>query len=37
MLEHFSVSVVCHGDTPVMPDVDGGDPYDFPKSDEQPL
>jgi len=33
MLEHFSVSVVCHGDTPVMPDVDGGDPYDFPKSE----
>ena len=23
----FQVDVVCHGQTPVMPDVDGSDPY----------
>ena len=31
MLEHFNVSVVCHGKTPVMHDEDGSDPYGFPR------
>lgn len=31
LMEHFKVDLVCHGDTPVAPDVDGGDPYAEPK------
>ncbi|GFO00997.1 ethanolamine-phosphate cytidylyltransferase [Plakobranchus ocellatus] len=31
LMEHFKVDVVCHGMTPVMPDVDGSDPYAEPK------
>ena len=30
-MEHFNVSVVCHGKTPVMHDEDGSDPYSFPR------
>ena len=30
-MEHFNVSVVCHGKTPVMHDEDGSDPYGFPR------
>jgi len=32
LMEHFKVDLVCHGTTPVMPDVDGKDPYTYPKS-----
>ena len=33
MLDHFNVSVVCHGlTTEVKPDIDGQDPYALPKS-----
>ena len=33
MLDHFNVSLVCHGlTTEVKPDVDGQDPYALPKS-----
>lgn len=31
LMDHFKVDVVVHGDTPVMPDVDGSDPYEYPK------
>ncbi|XP_055876494.1 ethanolamine-phosphate cytidylyltransferase-like isoform X2 [Biomphalaria glabrata] len=31
LMEHFKVDVVCHGQTPVMPDIDGSDPYAEPK------
>jgi len=27
MMEHFRVDIVCHGQTYIHPDVDGGDPY----------
>ena len=27
----FQVDLVCHGETPVSPDVDGGDPYAEPR------
>ena len=27
LMEHFNVDLVVHGHTPVMPDVDGADPY----------
>jgi ethanolamine-phosphate cytidylyltransferase len=33
MMNHFNVSVVCHGRTPVMPDADGSDPYALPRSE----
>merc|ERR1712013_852289 len=33
MLNHFNVSVVCHGKTNIMPDVDGEDPYAVPKQE----
>ena len=33
MMNHFNVSVVCHGKTDVMPDVDGQDPYAIPKKE----
>jgi len=33
MMNHFNVSVVCHGNTNVMHDVDGQDPYAFPKKE----
>ncbi|XP_070580818.1 ethanolamine-phosphate cytidylyltransferase-like isoform X2 [Ptychodera flava] len=32
LLNHFKVDVVCHGQTPVMADVDGSDPYLEPKN-----
>ncbi|XP_050502582.1 ethanolamine-phosphate cytidylyltransferase isoform X2 [Diabrotica virgifera virgifera] len=32
LMEHFKVDVVIHGDTSVMMDVDGSDPYEYPKS-----
>ncbi|KAL3877222.1 hypothetical protein ACJMK2_034959 [Sinanodonta woodiana] len=32
LMDHFKVDLVCHGLTPVMPDVDGSDPYAEPKS-----
>lgn len=28
LMEHFKVDVVCHGQTPIMNDVDGKDPYE---------
>uniref|UniRef100_K1QX84 ethanolamine-phosphate cytidylyltransferase n=1 Tax=Magallana gigas TaxID=29159 RepID=K1QX84_MAGGI len=31
LMDHFKVDVVCHGQTPIMPDVDGADPYAEPK------
>lgn len=31
LMDHFSVDVVVHGDTPVMPDEDMSDPHDYPK------
>ncbi|ESO87128.1 hypothetical protein LOTGIDRAFT_177471 [Lottia gigantea] len=31
LMDHFKVDVVCHGETPIMPDVDGSDPYAEPK------
>jgi len=31
MLDHFRVSVVCHGSTPVAGDTDGQDPYAEPR------
>lgn len=31
LMEHFNVSVVCHGQTPIMPCEDGTDPYTEPK------
>ena len=27
----LQVDIVCHGETPISPDVDGGDPYAEPK------
>jgi len=30
-MEHFNVSVVCHGQTPIIPCEDGSDPYAEPK------
>ena len=32
LMEHFKVDLVLHGNTPVMADVDGKDPYEYPKS-----
>jgi ethanolamine-phosphate cytidylyltransferase len=32
MLDHFNVTVVCHGLTPVAPGSDGQDPYAVPKA-----
>lgn len=31
LMEHFKVDVVCHGQTPIMDDVDDKDPYAYPK------
>lgn len=31
LMEHFNVSIVCHGQTPIMPCEDGSDPYAEPK------
>lgn len=31
LMEHFKVDVVCHGQTPVMMDIDGLDPYEEPR------
>lgn len=32
LMEHFKVDVVCHGNTYIMPDTDGSDPYAVPKA-----
>lgn len=32
MLDHFRVSVVCHGMTTISPDIEGEDPYSEPKA-----
>jgi len=34
-MEHFNVSVVCHGQTPIMPCEDGSDPYIEPKKQDK--
>lgn len=34
-MEHFRVDTVIHGHTPIMPDVDGSDPYFEPKRQEK--
>ncbi|KAG7210554.1 hypothetical protein KM043_012074 [Ampulex compressa] len=31
LMEHFNVSIVCHGQTPIVPCEDGSDPYAEPK------
>ncbi|XP_066155003.1 ethanolamine-phosphate cytidylyltransferase isoform X1 [Euwallacea fornicatus] len=31
LMSHFKVDVVVHGQTPVMEDIDGTDPYEIPK------
>lgn len=31
IMNHFKIDLVCHGTTPVFPDVDGSDPYEYPK------
>jgi len=31
LLDHFGVTIVCHGTTPVADDTDGSDPYAEPK------
>lgn len=31
LMDHFKVDVVVHGETPVMDDVDGSDPFRYPK------
>lgn len=31
LMEHFNVSIVCHGQTPIMPCEGGTDPYIEPK------
>ncbi|GIY03816.1 ethanolamine-phosphate cytidylyltransferase [Caerostris extrusa] len=31
LMEHFKVDIVCHGQTFVMSDVNGADPYEEPK------
>lgn len=28
LMDHFKVDLVCHGDTPYKPDVNGKDPYE---------
>ncbi|XP_073968695.1 phosphoethanolamine cytidylyltransferase [Rhodnius prolixus] len=32
LMSHFNVDVVCHGQTPISPDIDGSDPYILPKA-----
>lgn len=32
LMSHFHVDLVCHGQTPVMSDEDGRDPYWLPKA-----
>ena len=32
MMDHFQVSLVCHGSTEVKPDTDGADPYALPRA-----
>lgn len=32
LMEHFKVDVVCHGQTPIMDDVNDKDPYAYPKA-----
>ncbi|XP_045214109.2 ethanolamine-phosphate cytidylyltransferase-like isoform X2 [Mercenaria mercenaria] len=32
LMEHFKVDVVCHGQTPIMNDLDDQDPYAYPKA-----
>ena len=31
LMDHFKVDIVCHGTTTTAPDLDGKDPYEFPK------
>ncbi|KAK6632727.1 Ethanolamine-phosphate cytidylyltransferase [Polyplax serrata] len=31
LMEHFKVDIVCHGNTQIVPDVNGSDPYAIPK------
>lgn len=31
LMDHFKVDLVCHGDTPYKPDLNGKDPYEVPK------
>ncbi|XP_063244456.1 ethanolamine-phosphate cytidylyltransferase isoform X3 [Bacillus rossius redtenbacheri] len=31
LMDHFKVDVVCHGQTPIMPDIDLSDPFEEPK------
>ena len=31
MINDFKIDAVCHGMTPILPDVDGSDPYEIPK------
>ncbi|XP_046359444.1 ethanolamine-phosphate cytidylyltransferase-like isoform X1 [Haliotis rufescens] len=31
LMNHFKVDMVCHGMTPIMPDIDGSDPFAEPK------
>lgn len=31
LMDHFHVSIVCHGKTPISNDVDSSDPYAVPK------
>ncbi|XP_046660555.1 ethanolamine-phosphate cytidylyltransferase isoform X1 [Homalodisca vitripennis] len=31
LMKHFHVDLVCHGQTPIMADEDGSDPYSVPK------
>ena len=31
LMDHFKVDIVVHGNTNVLPDIDGSDPYEEPK------
>jgi len=31
LMDHFKVDLVCHGQTPICPNVEGLDPYDEPR------
>lgn len=31
LMDHFKVSIVCHGKTPISDDLDSSDPYAIPK------
>ena len=32
LMDHFNVDLVCHGMTPISSDINGTDPYAYPKS-----